>query len=465
VQINKNRRAEHVKQVAGKTSKFKLEVLRKKTTLIYLLALTTFVSRYSFFYGEDIVNARNNYLTGPRIDFWGGISTLVYSHIPSFGLRWQVWLAILQLLLTALGLQKLLNKENGNLRWRLMELLGIYSAFQFSSQMTRDGLMFSVLIYGIALLSTWVSAGKSQKTLLAAFLVITLGMSFRPWLSIAIIPVMLLMLNHAPLKLSRVSKIALVVALSVTPLLTEYSVSSLLSLNKSYPEQQVMLMDTAASYCYTNNTSTGARARDALGLFVTDSKFSETACQLFRPDTWVSLTKGGNTSSEGIKNDFSLIQPGDQNRYMKLRGFWLEMITSDPITYLQNKTIFAGKIVFGSDSRNLSDFGQSSGYEKVFAVYRFPYEIAIILHMYSLLAGILLLILLPIIDYVRRKSIGVVFDSVSVKLITAMTLWLWLSSIAYIGSNGRYTYTISIISFLLYISHRIEIHISGQKNA
>lgn len=465
MQTNKNANAETAKRISLKTLKFTIVALRKKSILIYLLALATFASQYSFFYGEDIVNARNNYLTGSRIDFWGGISTLIYSFIPSFGLRWQVWLAILQLLLTALGLKILLNKESTNLSWRLMELLGIYCALQFSSQMTRDGLMFSILVFGLALLRAWVFGRKSKAVLLAAFLVITFGMSFRPWLSLAIIPVILLILNQPRLKMSRLLKLALVAAISIAPVLTEYSVSSLLRLEKSYPEQQVMLMDTAASYCYTNSTSTGVRARNALSLFTTDSNFPKTACQSFRPDTWVSLTNGGNTSSEGIENDFALIQPRDQYRYEQLRGFWLTMTVSDPVTYLQNKTIFAGKIIFGSDTRNLSILGQSNNYEKGLAVYKLPYEIAITLHLLSLLAGILLLVLLPLIDYIRRKSTGVEFDSVSVKLITAMSLWLWLSSIAYIGSNGRYTYTISLISFLLFVVHRIEIQASGQKNA
>ena len=63
-----------------KSSLFQLQPL----TLV-LLSTLTFVTQIPNFYGEDIVNARENYLIGARTDFWGGVSTLIYSHIPNFG--------------------------------------------------------------------------------------------------------------------------------------------------------------------------------------------------------------------------------------------------------------------------------------------------------------------------------------------------------------------------------------------
>ena len=71
---------------------------------IYFLAATTFIIQLSTFQGEDIVNARLNYLTGAKTDFWGGASTLVYAHIPSLGIKWQIWLAAAQICCTAAGL-------------------------------------------------------------------------------------------------------------------------------------------------------------------------------------------------------------------------------------------------------------------------------------------------------------------------------------------------------------------------
>jgi hypothetical protein len=433
----------------------------RKSGLVYLLALFTFISQYSSFYGEDIVNARNDYLTGKKIDFWGGVSTLAYSHIPSIGLRWQVWLGILQISLTALGLQKLLGKKNESRIPRIFTIFAIYIALLFSSQMTRDGLMFSLLIFGIALLVERLSKRAKSLGLLAPLVVITFGMSFRPWISFALIPIVIFIIDRSSLRFSRVSKLALIVTISILPILTEYTISKSLGLVKSYPEQQVMLMDSAASYCYTNNPSTGAQAERALKLFSTNPKFPNTACQLFRPDTWVSLTSGRNTSSKGISSDFTLIQAGEKTKYRQLRTGWIEMVTSDPVTYFQNKIIFAGKLIIGSDSRNISFLNQTNTLDKVRALYRAPYDVSISLHLFSLMATIILIVLSPLSRYIRRKTLGVEFDALAVSLISAISFWVCLSSIAYIGSNGRYTYSISIISMLLLITYRSRKVLAG----
>ena len=63
---------------------------------IYLFAVLTLFTQLSSFYGEDIVNARNNFLVGEQTDFWGGMSTLIYASIPDFLFGWQIWLAIFQ---------------------------------------------------------------------------------------------------------------------------------------------------------------------------------------------------------------------------------------------------------------------------------------------------------------------------------------------------------------------------------
>ena len=96
---------------------------------IFVLSITTFFLQIPSFYGEDIVNARNNYLTGNKTDFWGGASTVAYSFIPDLGFRWQIWLAAFQIVLTSLALQKLVVTRHQKLKTYLLKLLVIYSAW------------------------------------------------------------------------------------------------------------------------------------------------------------------------------------------------------------------------------------------------------------------------------------------------------------------------------------------------
>ena len=53
----------------------------------------------------------------------------------------------------------------------------------------------------------------------------------------------------------------------------------------------------------------------------------------------------------------------------------------------------------------------------------------------------------------KDKKDGLTIDRVSIVLLFAVFIWLALSAIAYIGSNGRYTYSLTILSLIIYISH------------
>jgi hypothetical protein len=278
-------------------------------------------------------------------------------------------------------------------------------------------------------------------------------MSFRPWLSVAIIPIIFLSFQHSKLKLRSSTALMLAIVIAVAPIALEFLAAKSLRLNKSFPEQQVMLMDAAATYCYTTNTATGMRAEKALMIFTSDPNYSKFVCQKYRPDTWLSITQGVNSSSKGSEADFNLIRAGDTRNYETLKSTWLNFIISDPVSYLQNKILFASKIFIGSDSRSISIFSAKTKSTKTLAIYRIPYDIAITLHAYSLLALMTILFLIPINGYLQKRKNGLTIDRVTVNLLTAVFLWTALSAIAYIGSNGRYTYALTILSLVIYVSH------------
>ncbi len=426
---------------------------KQRINTIFVLSLATFFLQIPSFYGEDIVNARYNYLTGDRTDFWGGISTLFYSFIPNFGFRWQIWLAVFQIVLTSLALQKLLTMKSQNSIKYLSKLLVIYSALVFGSQMTRDGLMFSLLIFGYAGLNSALRSHGSLQKLIVPLSIICIAMSFRPWLSIAIIPILLIPFRRSNLKLSRLTTVMVTILIAGAPLAIEFVATQSLDLKRSFPEQQVILMDSAATYCYTTNTETGLRAKKALLLFTSDPEYPKFACQLYRPDTWLSLTKAINTSSSGYEVEFSLIKPEDTEKYELLRSSWIKMIITDPVTYLQNKMLFASKLFIASDSRNISILSADSNATKMLAIYRIPYDLAITLHIYSFLAFILILFFMPISRYLKSKDSGLIIDRTSINMLIAIGFWTALSAIAYIGSNGRYTYALTILSLVIYASN------------
>lgn len=162
--------------------------------------------------------------------------------------------------------------------------------------------------------------------------------------------------------------------------------------------------------------------------------------------------------------DFNLIRTGDIKNYETLKSTWLNFIISDPVTYLQNETLFASKLFIGSDSRNISIFSARTTSTKVLAIYRIPYDIANTLHVYSLLAFMTILFLLPIKRYLQKRKNGLTIDRVTVNLLTSVFIWTALSAIAYIGSNGRYTYALTILSLVIYVSYISNQNVIKEKN-
>ena len=418
-------------------------------TVIAVLAVLTFLTQISNFYGEDIVNARANFLHGSRTDFWGGISSFVYGNIPNIWPRWQIWLALFQILATWVALKKLYPVKIENRLYAILQATISYLTLMFAAQMTRDGLMFALLLLGVAIFRERFNQQPSIKTLAAATLLISFGLSFRPWMAISIIPILLILSQREKLTASRIVTTLIVITVIITPIALEVGAAKLLKLVRSYPEQQVMLMDTAASFCYTNNLETGEKAKKLFKHFTSDADYPQYACQLFRTDTWLSLTNGGNASSKDLKPKFWLIKEGDVNNYNNVRDSWIKLILSDPVTYIQNKLLFAQRLMIASDSRSFELFSANSKVQKFSSIYKFPYEIVISAHLLSIFGCLLILIAFPIVRMFKSGNSFISINSFTLGIMASLLLWTACSVVAFIGSNGRYTYTITLLAFSL----------------
>jgi hypothetical protein len=244
------------------------------------------------------------------------------------------------------------------------------------------------------------------------------------------------------------------------PITLEVLSASAQHLNKSYPEQQVMIMDYAASYCWTNNPATGLLARKGLSLFSSNPLYPDSACQLFRADTWVSLVKSHNESAKNMTSDFSLIQPGNYIKYRNVRNGWLEMIIHDPVTYLQNKMQFATKLLIGSDSRNIRFLSAKGFNEKLKNVYFIPYDGLVSLHLFSLIAIFGYITFVALFRKFKHRVTYLILTGPELLIIATLGLWTLVSSIAYIGSNGRYTYTATLASLVIWSGINLSTHSS-----
>lgn len=418
---------------------------------INLIAILTFLLQLRHFQGEDIVNARVNYLSGSKTDFWGGASTLVYSHVPSIGMKWQIWLALAQIIFTASGLRLFFKRNPDSTVFHVALVALIYSALVLGSQMTRDGLLLSLLILGFGLLQLKSNRKFSRFYISTAFSILILAMSIRPWMSLAVCPLLFYFLVSRKLKIHLA--LAAVVSFAAMPALVDLGASRVLNLKESYPQQQVMMMDHAATYCYSNNENSIRKARLGLNSFTKDSEYLNHLCEIYRPDTWESLTMAGRAAAKGLETDFWLIQVGESNKYEELQKSWISLIISDPVSYLQNKILFIGKLIIGSDSRKVSLFTNTSPLEKIETAFKLPYEIAITLHLYSILLCFVFLMIFPFRRFLKENKENLILDGTLLSIFLSLLAWSWLSAIAYIGSNGRYSYSISILCLIINLAH------------
>jgi hypothetical protein len=161
----------------------------------------------------------------------------------------------------------------------------------------------------------------------------------------------------------------------------------------------------------------------------------------------------GHAATKGLVTDFWLIQVGESNKYEELQKSWISLIISDPISYFQNKILFIGKLIIGSDSRKVSLFTNTSPLEIIETTFKLPYEMAITLHLYSILLCFVILMIYPFRRFLKESKENLILDGTLLTIFASLLAWSWLSAIAYIGSNGRYTYSISILCLVIYLSH------------
>jgi hypothetical protein len=412
-------------------------------TVLILLLCFTGLSRFPAKDGEDIVNARENLASIEPIDFWGGTSSLIYGYFPNVYFDWRTLLVGFQLIAVYVGLRMLgLQLDSKLKKWLFLPMC--YLFFVFGAQTTRDGLLFSFVILALGFM------GKALQTsqrlhMYFGIVCLILGSSLRPWMALGFSPFLAYYLFRFGLPKVRV--VLAILGLVVTPIALDQSSVAFLELKPSYPQQQVMIMDLTSSYCWSNNASTSANSLIALTQFTSDESFGENICNLYRADTWVSLTKSIYPSSSHIDDpDFFLIPPEDEESYSIVEGIWLQNIVSDPITYLQNKLTFMSKLLVGSDTRGFRYFAEVNVFKKSQGLYFFVYDLVITLHLISIGALYLMILLLMYFRKIPHKNRDFQITTEMIICLIGASIWLFLSSIAYIGSNGRYTYTITLLS-------------------
>lgn len=424
--------------------------IRKFPILHFLGFFTVLVSRWPGHDSEDIKNLRLNAHSSNPTDFWGGASSMFYGHFPNFYPGWESLLLIFQWSITSIGLILLAKKVKPawkvQMVWFLISLLVI----ELGTLLTRDGLMLALLVFGFGLVTASDSSSPRRRNafLKTALVIFLIAAWFRPWVSPAI-AVLYIYISKFASSISSwrrklLSRLVLILVFMSLALGFEIGSSKILNLEKSYPEQQVMMMDLASMACWSTNQSTVDRAILGLENFYQAKKMPTYFCNTFRPTNWIHLFHQDPISMQ--QPVFRLIQIGDYQTYTHVRSAWFNSILSSPVDYIQNKLMYASQTLLGGDTRgirlfssNYSENPSRSTYFTFFsALVLVPLDAAITIHLFSPLFTILFF---SIIVYASSKPLSRNRVAELIGLSVFSLLWFAGTVIAYIGDTARFTYT------------------------
>jgi hypothetical protein len=411
--------------------------------------------------GEDISTARNSFLTGENSDFLGSFAGKFYSLIPESPFDWSFNLMLMQSTLVICAI--ILWIQNLNLKGKhFVALLILQSIFlTFGSQQSRDGTFFSFVFFGLAILRRSQDNTSPIRRyfyeLISCFSII-FGLSFRPWLSPALV-ILAIAIKLQTKKLRDLKSLEIfsyVAVLLCAPLIIEASSSHLLKTTSRYPFQTVIIHDLSSIACLAANTNSINKAIKALEPVSNNNNLASTLCQFYRPNTWQAVA---NKNSEDMTT-INLIEPiqltTSKIAFDALRSNWITLLRSDTRSYLQIKLMLSSQVIFASQTKlsfntnskiaHLIPSHFSSVLTLLFKAASIPWIISS--KLYVITPGMFIIIFFSLkrrFEINRGSQITAFLTFCSALISTVLTVLLFVSD------NGRYLTPILLVCYLLLI--------------
>ncbi len=410
-----------------------------------ILVTITIISNLFKLPGEDILIARTGYLSGSGSDFLGAFSSFFYGVLPSSILDWWQYLIVIQGIFSGVGLYLIFCSVVITVKKRYIILILFFQYFciNLSLAQSRDGVMLSSIF-----LLTGIITRYSNKFIWMIFglLLILFAFSFRPWLTIALFPILYYGFK-IKFKLRPIVNLVLCLLIVIAPSVVEISTRVNTGLQQGFPQQTVMIHDLATTLCVSPIVKTRVNAYEALVKLESYPGSIQQLCNIFKLNTWQS-----SVNAPSINDPFGLnpipplkiIQPKDEAGYKILEKDWLKTILSDPKTYTQNHIYFLTQVLISGESQEfefsnkLSELINNKSIKSIIefadVLYQIPWKLVINMHLISPLAIYLLLL----VFYIRKNSLFI--NSRSLILFLVLSLWITITTLGFVSDNGRYTY-------------------------
>jgi len=328
------------------------DVIKKRNKLLIAFCLIFLVSLYSGNGGLE--GDQRDFDMSDRIDNWGFIVPFIYGEWPNFFGHWRFTFTLLQILVLWFGFYLIFrNCFFTKLHSIIFFIIFIVSSF-YAANLYRDATLFSLSVLGFGIFLRT----KKQKNffnyflLITSFILISIASMFKPFYSLILVLVLMQVIQINKLKLLIKKPILNLASLFILILLFSFPIDNYLSnavgLQKVYPQQQPIIMDLAAQYCWGTNANQTEQSKNLLTPLLRNEYPPQTICASLRPDSWDNLHNNFNPwvySSPIIR-----ITGEAESKINNLAMGWIKTIASSPVDWIQVRLYFLGPTLFASNS-------------------------------------------------------------------------------------------------------------------
>lgn len=369
--------------------------------------------------------------------------------------KWHVF-QILILMSAAYGFRKLLPVDNTiRVIHRVFYLIISYLVLTYSVLGSRDGIALSLTLLGIALLTRTKQNSYLIRCikLLCAPIALLLASQFKI-ASVFIISFLVFITLVKPWLRTRYVLLFGLISFVVLPwgtFVLDNWVTRNIQIQRTYPEQQVMLYDIAGVGCWSTSERAVDFANNALSKFM-DSKISNKEwCQFLVPYGWDSLK---DYTVDGDKTKW-LMPTTDKSKFLDLQKDWTDLLVKFPKDWVEFKTNIMGQVFFMSnfyDSTGVLIDANKNGQSAAYKTFLVPAK---------LLDKLFLLTYFFAFSIVIASKIFCKSIMIGSSAIFILTSGVVINILSFVADNGRYSLPYILLFWTLVLRHNIHQEIEG----
>lgn len=389
-----------------------------------------------------------------KIDWWNFFPALIYGNWPGNALPWRYSLGIFQTLVFILGIFLIYRRLSQISSKILLIILSIIFLF-FVAQVLRDASMLSIYTFSVGiLLNSDVNKNKFKNILISlSVLTAIIGGLFRPvFAPLFGLIYFFIFMRFLVYRLNRITLIIILGSVCVFPWLLDQDFSKKFHLEKSFPQQQVMIYDLSKLACWGHTTELKNFAKESLRPLLNEKNNFESVCASLTPAGWDHL----RSKIDDVRGSpvLTRIAIGDEKKYEKLQKAWIDSIRFYPFEWLLIKSVDLSQVMFMANTFYSPEFFADESSKKLInignGIIKIPYkfvEFADKLRIFSIIFAILFGVLLLMTSGTKFIISGEFKTDLNIFVVINIVILIWLS-FTFVANNGRYA---APFTFLAYI--------------